>query len=213
MPAISDVEVKSLGQGEWLHRQHGDSSVAVWKDQKAMWLLYNHCSPSQLASLQRWNDAGARVSIGCPRAVHDYFFNARSVDIINQLHYSYLIGRKSRKCWWRLAWWLIDMCIVNALRLWSFENEGATHLHFREELMRSLVHLFGSDREAVQASRGANVSVALVKDHYLIYDEEERDCSVCSHRPNHRVRSHYKCNKCGVHLCVSSCFAKYHASA
>ena len=132
-----------------------------------MWLLYNHCSPSQLASLKRWNDSGHKVSIGCPRAIHDYFFGARSVDIINQHHYSYLIGRKSRKSWCRLAWWLIDMCIVNAFTLWSIDNEGATHLHFREELMHSLVKLFGSNQEAVQASRGANVSVALVKDHYL----------------------------------------------
>jgi hypothetical protein len=32
MPHMADAEVKSLGQGEWLHRQQGDTSVAVWND-------------------------------------------------------------------------------------------------------------------------------------------------------------------------------------
>jgi hypothetical protein len=210
MAVISGAAVKSLRQGEWLHRQRGDSSLAVWKDQKAMWLLYNHCSPNETASLQRWNDAGARVSIGCPKAVHDYFYGARSVDVINQLHYSYLIGRKSRKAWWRLAWWLIDMCIVNAFQLWSIGKEAPEHLDFREQLMHSLVKLIGSNREAVQASRGANASVALVKDHHLVHTEQRRDCAYCSHQPNHRVTATYKCSSCGVHLCVDKCFMLYH---
>src|SRR6478609_2625193 len=120
-----------------------------------MWLLYNHCSPDDIASLDRWDADGNRVSIGCPRAIRDYFFASRSVDVSNQLHYSYLIGRKSKKGWWRLAWWLIDMCIVNAFRLWVIGKEHPKQLDFREELMRSLVKQFGNDRDAVQASRGA----------------------------------------------------------
>jgi hypothetical protein len=72
-----------------------------------MWLLYNHCSPGESSSLQRWNDAGRNVQFGCPRAIHDYFYRARSVDVLSQLHYAYLPGRKAQRCWPRLAWWLI----------------------------------------------------------------------------------------------------------
>jgi Transposase IS4 len=32
MPRIADAEIKSLDQGQWLHRQQGDTSVAVWND-------------------------------------------------------------------------------------------------------------------------------------------------------------------------------------
>ena len=187
-------------------------TVAVWKDQRTMWLLYSHCSPGEASSLERWSDAGARVSLGCPRAIRDYFYHSRSVDVINQLHYSYLIGRRSRKAWWRLAWWLIDMCIVNAFQLWSIRKEAPQHLDFREQLMHTLVKLFGSNREAVQASRGANASVTLVKDHYLVQAGVERECAQCSQRPFKRVESRYKCFKCDVHLCVDNCFPRYHAS-
>ena len=212
MPAISDAEVAALRHGQWIQRKKGDATVAVWRDQKAMWLLYNHCSPDEAASLERWNDSGHKVAVGCPRAIRDYFYGARSVDVSNQLHYSYLIGRKSKRAWSRLAWWLLDMCVVNAFQLWAIGKHAPRQLDFREELMRSLVKLFGSDRHAVQTSRGANAGVALVKDHYPVRAVQQRDCAVCSHRPDNRVTSAFACAKCKAHLCIGPCFTCYHTS-
>jgi len=212
MPAITDEQVAALRQGEWIQRQKGDATLAVWRDRKAMWLLYNHCSPDESASLQRWDDSGHKVSVGCPRAVRDYFYGARSVDVSNQLHYSYLIGRKSKKAWSRLAWWLLDMCIVNAFQLWAIGKDAPRQLDFREQLMHSLVKLFGANREAVQASRGANASVALAKDHFSVHAEQRGDCVVCSERPLNRVTSSFKCSKCNAHLCIGSCFVRYYRS-
>jgi hypothetical protein len=211
MPAISQEEVKALGKGEWIQKQKGETSLAVWKDQKDVWILYNHASPLDAATLDRWDDSGNKVSIGCPKAVHDYFFKARSVDVSNQLHYSYPIGRKSKKAWSRLAWWLIDMCIVNAFKLWSIGKNAPRQLDFREQLMLALVQLFGSDREAVQASRGANASVALVRDHYPLHTEQRGYCAVCSHGSFQRTQTRIVCAKCRVHLCIGNCFKHYHA--
>jgi hypothetical protein len=93
-----------------------------------MWLLYNHCSPSEAASLERWNDSGHKVHIGCPRAIRDYFYGARSVDVLSQLHYAYLPGRKARRSWPRLAWWLLDMCVINAFKAlvdWAASTQPA----------------------------------------------------------------------------------------
>ena len=210
MPAISDAEVATLRQGEWVQRQKGDATVAVWRDQKAMWLLYNHCSPEETASLNRWNDSGHKVSVGCPRAVRDYFYGARSVDVSNQLHYSYLIGRKSKRAWSRLAWWLLDMCIVNAFQLWAIGKHAPRQLDFREELMRALVKLFGSNRVAVQASRGADASVALVRDHFPQRVQEDRRCVECSQRGTGPHRSSFICARCKVHLCIDPCFRLHH---
>jgi hypothetical protein len=60
MPDIAEADVRALGRGVWIQRQKGDSSLAVWKDQKVVWVvrvvwvvwvLYNHCSPNETASL------------------------------------------------------------------------------------------------------------------------------------------------------------------
>jgi hypothetical protein len=211
MPAIPEADVRALGRGEWIQRQKGDATVAVWRDQKTMWVLYNHCSPGETASLDRWNEAGRKVSIGCPRAIRDYFYGARSVDVLSQLHYAYLPGRKARRSWPRLAWWLLDMCVINAFKLWSKGQQHPGQLHFREELMHELLKQLPAEQLPRKRGAGRHPAHALASDHFPERVSEKRDCVVCSHQPDRRVESRIVCNACQVHLCVGQCFARYHA--
>jgi len=105
---------------------------------------------------------------------------------------------------------LIDISIVNAFQLWSIGKEAPKQLDFREQLMHALVKLLGSNREAAQASRGANACVALAHEHFTALSAEERDCKQCSVRPHSRTRTNYVCSECKVHLCIGKCFAQYH---
>jgi Transposase IS4 len=210
MPAIAESDVRALGRGEWLQRQKGDATVAVWRDQKTMWLLYNHCSPDEAASLDRWNDEGRKVSIGCPRAIRDYFYGARSVDVLSQLHYAYLPGRKAMRSWPRLAWWLLDMCIINAFQLWSKGQQHPGQLRFREELMHQLLEQLPSKDMPRKRGAGLHPANALASEHFSTRVDEKRDCTKCSSRPQHRIQTHYVCAACSVHLCLGDCFAQYH---
>ena len=211
MPAISDDEVSALGQGQWLQRQKGDATVAVWRDQKPLWLLYNHCSPGEAASLDRWNDSGHKVSVGCPRAIRDYFYGARSVDVLSQLHYAYLPGRKAMRSWPRLAWWLLDMCVINAFKLWSKGQQHRGQLRFREELMLELLKQLPSEQKPQRASRRPDPAHSPAKDHYSVLSQQQRDCVVCSAASASRKRTFYICAECGTHLCIGECFSRYHS--
>jgi hypothetical protein len=175
MPAIPEADIRALGRGEWIQRQKDDTSLAVWKDQKVVWVLYNHCSPLEVASLKRWSDAGNKISIGCPRAIRDYFYGARSVDVLSQLHYAYLPGRKAMKCWPRLAWWLLDMCVVNAFKLWSKGQQRPGQLGFREELMHELLAQLPKEGRPVRQSKKPIHADSPAKDHYLERVHEARD--------------------------------------
>jgi hypothetical protein len=210
MPIIPDAEVRALGRGQWIQRQKDDTSLAVWKDQKVVWLLYNHCSPTESASLDRWGEAGNRITIGCPKAIRDYFYGARSVDVLSQLHYSYPTGRKAMRSWPRLAWWLLDMCIVNAFKLWSIGQMHPNQLDFRIQLMHQLLEQQPDQRRPLQARPHPRGGDALVKDHYLEQVDERRDCVVCSHRPEIRKRTQLVCHACQAHLCIGDCFVHYH---
>jgi hypothetical protein len=212
MGVISKKAVKQLQQGEYIQRQKGDTTACVWKDRKAMWVLYNHTSPAATTTIDRWKDNGNRIPIGCPQAVSDYFHHARSVDVINQLHYSYPTGRKSKRCWSRLVWWLLDICIVNAFQLWSTENQHARQLDFRDQLMRQLAEQLPPEQKPHRASTRPNSATALAKDHFPERTAVERRCAqCCSGRQGRRVESSFICNACGVHLCIGECFAAYHA--
>jgi hypothetical protein len=212
MPDIPAEDIRALDRGEWIQRQKGDATVAVWQDQRTMWLLYNHCSPSEAASLQRWNDSGRKVSVGCPRAVRDYFYRARSVDVLSQLHYSYLPGRKAQRCWPRLAWWLLDMCIINAFQLWSKGQQHLGQLRFREELMHELLKQLPPEQIPQRASARPNPATSLAQQHYPLLSQQDRDCQQCSDRSAARKRSRFICAECGVHLCMGACFSLYHSA-
>ena len=212
MPSIPPADIRALGRGEWIQRQKGDATVAVWRDQKAMWLLYNHCSPTETASLERWNDAGRKVSVGCPRAIRDYFYHARSVDVLSQLHYAYLIGRKARRAWPRLAWWLLDMCIINAFQLWSKGQQHPGQLRFREELMHELLQQLPPEQMPHQASKRPQAADCLAIDHYSITTNVPSECVYCSDRSGGRKQTRWICAECQRHMCAGECFHQYHSN-
>jgi len=211
MPKIPKKHVKSLSKGECIQRQKSDMCLAVWKDQKAVQVLFNHVSPRACTTLERWTDAGERISIGCPQAIHDYFYHARSVDVVNQLHYSYVPGRKARRCWPRLAWWLLDMCIINAFKLWSIGQQHPNQLRFREELMHELLEQLPTDDKPREHGGHPPRPNAPATIHSSELAAEERDCKHCSYRPENRKQTNYICGACQVHLCLGDCFRAYHA--
>ena len=196
MPKIAKKHVKSLSKGECIQRQKSDMCLAVWKDQKAVQVLFNHVSPRACTTLERWTDADERISIGCPQAIHDYFYHARSVDVVNQLHYSYLPGRKARRCWPRLAWWLLDMCIINAFKLWSIGQQHPNQLRFREELMHELLEQLPTDDKPREHGGHPPRPNAPATIHSSELAAEERDCKHCSHRPENRKQTNYICGAC-----------------
>jgi hypothetical protein len=205
-------EVKQWEQGHYEQRQRMGMALTVWNDRKDVWILYNHCSPLEKSVLRRWTPAREAQDFECPRAVRDYFYEARSVDIINQLHYTYPIGRKSKRCWPRLMWWLIDMCILNAFKLWSIGQQRVRQLDFREQLMYELVAEVPADQRPQRQSRGSYPLHGLAKDHYPERAGEERRCVVCLNARRHRTESRFICNACGVHLCIGNCFSLYHTN-
>ncbi len=210
---LPPAQLTAIPRGAHLQMQRDDVTLCAWRDKKLILLLYNHIDPKQLTTMQRWGDDGAIYQLGCPQAIRDYFHHARAVDVINQLHYSYLPGRKSRKCWTRLVWWLLDICILNAFRLWQVQHPDESHLTFRMQLAHELMECLPPDRRPQRAAHPPPAGAALAKDHYSVRFPEERDCRQCSNRAGQRKQTHFICAECKVHLCVGDCFRAYHSNS
>jgi hypothetical protein len=209
--ALTPARLLAIPRGAHLQMQRDSVTLCAWRDKKLILLLYNHIDPKQLTTLQRWGDDGVIYQLACPQAISDYFHHARAVDVINQLHYSYLPGRKSRKCWTRLVWWLIDICILNAFRLWRVQQPDDSHLTFRMQLAHELMECLPPNRRPQRTTHPSPGGASLAKQHYTVLLPGPGDCEQCSARPHCRVRSQYGCAKCGVHLCIGACFAAYHS--
>jgi hypothetical protein len=207
---LRPAQLAAIPRGAHMQMQRDSVTLCAWRDKKLILLLYNHMDPNRLTTMQRWGEDGAIYQLGCPQAIRDYFHHARAVDVINQLHYSYLPGRKSHKCWTRLVWWLIDICILNAFRLWQVQHPDESHLTFRMQLAHELMECLPPERRPRRGAQAPAGAPALAKDHYSLLTQVRGDCKQCSHQPDRRVTTFYICAKCRAHLCVGACFAAYH---
>ncbi len=210
MPKALTSAKDQLEQGEYAHQQRRDLTALVWRDRKPVFMLSTHCSALETTHLERTKADGTVVHLPCPKIVEDYNLGRGAVDTVNQLHSNYYIGRKSSKWWPRLAWWLIDMCIVNAYRLHSFVQQGQTQLAFRQELMHALVSKLAAAPRDGKGRRGPQARSKHGSEHWPQRVEEQGDCVQCSKRSENRVRSRIICKSCHVHLCIDPCFELFH---
>ena len=130
--------------------------------------------------------------------------------MVDQLRYSYPIGRKAKRAWPRLIWWLIDIAIVNSYTLYRLDNPSVTQLDFRKQLMQELAAPLRKEKAAQEERVVVAQGVPLAKDHVIKHTSEIKSCQCKSQHADHRSQSHYLCTACGVHLCIDPCFGIYH---
>jgi predicted nucleic acid binding AN1-type Zn finger protein len=115
------------------------------------------------------------------------------------------------KNWPSLAWWLIDMCIVNAYHIFTLQTHSTlSQLDFRIQLMHQLAAAYPPQRDGEQQG-GRRRRGRPSHPHYPTMSTTIADCARCSTQSVHRRRSKYECDHCHVHLCVTPCFKLYHA--
>ena len=105
-----------------------------------------------------------------------------------------------------LEWWLIDVAIANAHRLYQIQiDPKCSVLEFRTKPMHELAGDSANTYTQQQPKRPW-VSSATSPSHSLVLSDRQRDCLICSHRPSGRVTTQYCCSPCNVYVCVTSCY-------
>jgi Transposase IS4 len=199
-----------LQDNEYAYRQRGKLGAVAWKDRRLVYLLTTHTSPAEVTSIERQSEDGSTVQRAVPTAVADYNQHKSGVDTVDQLHASYLIGRKSKKWWPRLVWWLIDMCIVNAYSLYQQQQPiRITQLQFRQRLLEQLLEQYKQEG-STSGSPSSTSHSRHHQQHWPQHTATAHDCVCCSMQPEKRVRSNFQCKLCHVHLCIDPCFELYH---
>jgi hypothetical protein len=102
------------------------------------------------------------------------------------------------------------MCILNAYSLYNQQQPvPISQLQFRECLMQELVEQYPQQRARIGRASSSPSNVVQVL-HYPSLSNVERDCCYCSHRPDHRKETQYRCDLCDVYVCAAPCFALFH---
>ena len=210
LPADLITASKSLRKGARIGWQRGNLSCLAWMDKRLVYFLTNHVNVDITVSFDQQRSDGSTVTITKPKVVHEYNLHRGGVDTLDQLRSNYSMGRKSMKNWPSLAWWLLDMCVINAYRLFTLQTgRTASQLEFRIALMDQLAAAHPPQRAGEQQPpprRPGRPSAP----HYPKRSSRRRDCSYCSEGRKHRQFTFFVCDHCDKHLCVDPCFRLYH---
>ena len=196
---LSKVKMRSMQAGEYFQYFCGNITYLVVKDKTLLKLLYNHIPGSYTIGRSMSTNEVKNV----PLALHHYSAYARGVDIINQLHYNYIIGRRSKACWPRLVWWLLELCILNAFYLWKKKIARRTHLDFRLLLIKEI--LDQDNYNIPSPSTTPTVHSHSTLEHQIVHSATKSRCVACW-KNGRRKETNFKCISCNLFVCVTPCY-------
>ncbi|XP_063219241.1 piggyBac transposable element-derived protein 4-like [Bacillus rossius redtenbacheri] len=219
LPAMLKEKVP-LKRGEFQFQCKEGVAAIKWMDRKPVTILTTSNNPMCTTTVSRKNKDGTSCHVSCPTGIATYNEIMGGIDHFDQLRERYAIGRRSRKWWHRIMYYLIDLAIVNAFILWKISRrEWASHdqLSFRLRLARQLIANFSNrKRKGRPVSFLSNkemvpkeVRLTKVGDHMPILEKTYRRCRLCSTKV-HDKRTRYICKTCNVPLCIEPCFRKFH---
>lgn len=134
-------ELSKLAPGEFTFRFDSPVGCIKWHDTKDVHVLSTAINPSEVSVIKRRQKDGTQKEMFCPTAIKTYTINMGGVDKFDHFRSSYPIGRKSRKTWLRLFWFLFESAIINSYILYCDDKKcDNIHRDFRLRLARSLIN-------------------------------------------------------------------------
>ena len=207
LPPCIGASMKRLDKDEYKAWQRGQLGCLAWHSAKPILILSTHHRVDHFVTVTHPDPRPSEVK---PQVAVDYNHNKGHVDGVDQMRKYYGMERRVQRTWPSLAWWLIDMCIVNAYTLWSLDTSTHTgQLRFRQQLMHQLAALFPSYRTHVQPDVPREQRLDQ-PGHYPKHSHKTRKCKVCTKGRAGGGRSEIVCELCEEHLCIDPCFKQYH---
>lgn len=206
-------EVEGKRRGEWVWRQKRGSPLVVtsWMDKKPVNLL-STCADAKKSSTVQRRTGNELHDVACPEVLPLYLRYMRGVDVFAQRQSYSKIGRRSRKWFYSLVWFLVDVAIHNAYILYQKRHNQQSYDEkaFRKELMQLLVGGF-SARKGAGARRPAPKR-ARDSLHPAVKGEARGACRECTRAVgagHNNARSRWRCGDCDVFLCMPECYNKH----
>ena len=170
-----------------------------------------------IGSVRRWSRAeGRQINIAQPALINKYNNNMGGVDRMDQNISVYRISIRSRKWWWPLFAYLLDVAMQNSWLIYRMTSAAKRRpldqLEFRRDVCNACFIKYKVERPAVGrvAGRPKPLDVRVPrdirhdgKDHFLASNHTQRRCAVCG------LKVRKICKKCDVGLHME-CFESFH---
>ncbi|KAL0879666.1 hypothetical protein ABMA27_003381 [Loxostege sticticalis] len=214
------LKKEKLGKLEFTYKSKAPVSAIQWLDTQLVNVLTTAHNPKSVCTVERKQKDGSKKAITIPTAIAEYTVNMGGVDHFDHFRASYPIGRKSRRNWLRLFYFMFDSAVINAYIAYIqiHKQKDHTHRDFRLRLARSLIDGFTCKKRTTNITfrnkKGGNFGVPaeIRRSSVPHYPEDQGKftrCRFCSTK-NTQKRSRIICDVCKVALCPTPCFKSFH---
>lgn len=225
--------LKSRGDFSYQHSASGQMIVCKWKDNKEVFVasncygVFNENNETEMPL--RWSkEKNKKVKVSQPYLIAKYNKSMGGTDRMNQNVNAYRIGIRSKKYYWTLFTWILDVSIQNSWILYKQYSEESkiTLYEFKRRLANHycLLSKAPSQREA-NLSHFSNGSSVPNETRFDSVDHWPGKYQMRSTegKPQVQIRNRCKmskcnkfsaiyCEKCNVALCINPCFKMFHNS-
>lgn len=191
---------------------------ARWADNNIVTVASTCHGIEPLSQVKRYSQKEKKIiSVPRPNLIGKYNAAMGGTDLMDENIARYRIAIRSKKWWWALLSWLIDISIQNAWYLYKKSGRTATQLQFRREIVNTYLKKYGTvakgagrPSSSLSSTQGHRVSEDIRydrTDHLLVYipDQKRRRCAMelCT------TSARTMCKKCNIGLCIT-CNVGFH---
>ena len=208
---------KTMQRGEHQSVVKCGVECLVWKDKKAVAFINTICDPSSTTTVNRRNKDGSSSTVTCPELVKMYNKYMGGVDLADMKRKLYSCSRRSKKWWFRLFYYLVDISVVNSHVIISETPNVAaiSSKNFVIEVARELMSSYSSRKRSPNTSASVPPSICYCERHFPAKCEKTGQCLICG-LSGERKRTIFGCKDCSkdfIHLCPVPCFKVFHTKA
>ena len=206
LQAVDDMKKKARESSDVVNDNKSNVTLVCWKDNKVVTVVSTLYGKEPMKRACRYiKDNGGRVEIDQPNSISVYNKTMVGVDRMDENIGAYMINIRSKKWWWPLFQFCVDLAVNNAFQLYRLQplQQGEKQLGllgFRREIVKVYHARFRSDKTLpliFPVPRSTQRVIPEISydgiDHWIAKGNQRR-CAKCS------KMSKYFCEKCNVGL-------------
>ena len=114
---------KKMKAGDVHFRQDGNMVATLWKDKRPVAVLSTLTNTKPEMGEAERKAPGGMKKVSIPKPVLRYNESMGGVDLADQLHSYYPVGRPSVRWWRYICWWLLQTAMINSFLIWKHSHD------------------------------------------------------------------------------------------
>jgi len=213
--------MKDMPRGHFEHSLCIDDGILIckWVDNGVVSIATNCHGIQPITKVKRYSQQERKyIHVDRPGVFTAYNKNMGGVDKMDEHVGNYRIGVRSKKWYWPILTWIIDVCVQNAWQLRrNSTGSKQPQLEFRRELVQCYITRYGIARKGPGRPLSSKRSLSNSRvpdelrydrlDHLVINTPDKKKKRCAGEGCTSIMRT--MCKKCNVGLCIE-CFSIFH---